>query len=335
MSKAPKKASLIWKDKTVQVDKKREGRIPTFLGKFQIDGTIYDFDEDVLDGGIYRGVSIKSGFPGQGKTSTSIQMAVRQAEAGFRVLYATLEQDDLEIIEKMLGLLSEESFKKWEEVKFKTDKEDFEKLLKEGVKLLEVYLGDNMKLVHDKFTAKEMYEFIKEQKEHFDIIYVDNIQNVNTKIGRKTEELEWLSNEVMTDINNYKKCALVWLSQLTEGKGSNHPMKASINYVKKLEQDAVLRLVIYTKDPDDKEKEVKDVPKTFIGVTKNRKSHKELSKPKKCVFTYNANRGTVGSFVLPKYKEKEKEYLKNKNMIQNPTPEKVGKKQYDEMKKSK
>lgn len=298
------------------IDEKEEGRIPTFLGSFEHKGVRFDFDHDVLQGGMFRGVIIVSGFPGQGKTSTSVQMAVRQAEAGYKVLYISLEQDALEIIEKVLGLLSGDSFKRWEDIKFQNPT-DFERQKQLGLELIDLYLGDRLKLTHTSIKPKEMIELVDAQKENFDIMYCDNFQNIEVTPGKEVEELKFVSNSVMQIINNYKKCAFVWLSQLTD-KYSQDPLKATINFSSKLVHDAVLRLVVYNQIHEEKKKgdaPVVDVDKAYIGVLKNRKSQSELRENKCCVFTFDNVKGRLGSFVLPSVKEKKQQMLKANSIV--------------------
>lgn len=303
--------SEIWKSSEA-LDESTAGRIPTFLGAFEHEGVSYDFDRDVLDGGMYRGMIIMSGFPGQGKTSTSVQMAVKQAIHNYRVLYISLEQDELEITEKVLGLLSGETFKIWEEVRFLQGKQREEKL-KQGARYLDSFLEGRLKVTQTALSPNEIISLIDKEKENYDIIYVDNFQNITMTPGKEVEELRYASEQVKNIINGYGKCALVWLSQLTD-KFSQDPLKANINYSSKLVHDVVLRMVVYNKE--EKKDDTIDFDKTFIGVLKNRKSQKSLREVKKCVFTFDSVRGCLGSFILPSLTEKESRIKNDEEMME-------------------
>lgn len=297
-------ASKIWQE-VKEKDEMAFGRIPSFIGRFEYNGQFYDMDADVLDGGFFRGVHAVCGLPGDGKTSACIQMSVRQAEAGYKVLYITQEQDKEAITNKMLAILSGKSFKYWEDVQFKKGSE-FKNGKKEGAELLYAYLGDNMKITHHEFKPMEMIEFINKIKDDFDVIYIDNIQNCDLTPGKETEELRHLSNSIARMMEAHKKTALIWLSQLTK-EGSHDPRKAKVNYANKLNHDVNTRWVVYRKSEEDEksEDEVIDVSKTYIALVKNRNSHKPLAKVDEAVFLYDTSKGRIGSFILKPVDERK------------------------------
>lgn len=284
----------VWK-KIEQVDKGKFGRIPSYLGGYTLrdDNNTYDFDRDILDEGFFRGVvHTITGFPGEGKTSLSIQMASRQAEAGYKVLYITLEQDEEEITEKFLGIVSGLPYKIWEDVKFR-DKETFTEWKDEGEKFLHAYYGNDLHVVHASLTVKSAVYFLKEviAKDMYDVIYFDNFQNCtySTKEGR-TEQFETLSNEVRQLIAAQKKCAFIWLSQLSLENG-----KPATKWCRKLNEDVATRIMV---DRGKKEKDnPNDIAKSYVHIKKNRKGKAGVLLDD-LIFAYDVHKGRIGSFSL-------------------------------------
>ena len=75
------------------------GRIPTYLSEL----------DEVLGGGFYRaGIHVISAFPHNGKTTSAVQFATMQACHDFKVLYLSLEQNAIDILENVLSVLAED-----------------------------------------------------------------------------------------------------------------------------------------------------------------------------------------------------------------------------------
>lgn len=285
-------AKEVW-EKLEQEDRTKSGRIPSYLGHFELEGKQVDFDEDILDGGYYRGVAhVITGFPNHGKTSVALQSATVQAERGFKVLYISMEQDDLQVIEKVLGTLSGKPYKEWEEVKF-MHKDDFETKKAKGLEILHAYLGDDLSIVFDSFNIDQMIHFVKEVVSDFDIIYCDNFQNCyyNSSKGR-TEEFDRLSNTIRGILAG-TKTAFVWLSQLSSDGGGKDPKKAHTKWSNKLVEDVATWILVHR--PPVSGNTPKDVAKSYIDVGKNRKGKNGINF-QDGIFVYNTVKGRLGSF---------------------------------------
>lgn len=282
-----------------QEDKSLTGRIPSFLGKFELDGKALDFDKDVLAGGYFRGVpAIISGFPNHGKTSLSIQQAVLQAERGYRVLYLTFEQGEIEIIEKALGILAEKHYQIFEEIKYIENIDEFAKRKEEAKKLLFAYLGHNFKVLKLSIHVKEFPYYVKNiiKEDLYDVCYVDNIQNLNYDEKERTTQFDILTNKTRLLMEG-SRLVLIWLSQLTSSGPKKDPKTASPKWCNKINEDASTWIVIHRKEKTDDEKKntPEDITKSYIDVKKNRKGTSGINF-EDGAFVYDTIKERIGSF---------------------------------------
>jgi replicative DNA helicase len=235
-------------------------RIPTYLPEL----------DEVLGNGFYRaGLHVISAFPHNGKTTCAVQFATMQATQGYRVLYISLEQNAIDILENVLSVLAENpeydrSF--WDVSKLKSAElaEEKKEIAKE---LIMKYIKDFLHIDDTNFegidSVVERIRFACEE-ENFDIVYIDNFQNVKIK-GEKTNEFERFADELLS-IAKEHKVPIICLSQLTQDAKGNKKTKWSA----KLNENAVTNIEIYRVIPNF-DLEGLDADQINIKILKNRK----------------------------------------------------------------
>jgi KaiC/GvpD/RAD55 family RecA-like ATPase len=280
VTKKLKKTSFKWNTRTpidiIDQDFVYEddiGRIPTYL----------DTLDEVLGGGFYRkGIHVLSAEPHNGKTSAGVQFATLQAWNGYKVLYISLEQVGSDITENALSVLAEKESKNrsyWEVGKFKNEKEAEVKRL-EAKELINSTLLHYLQVEDFEFGLEEIVERIRfaMEEEGFQIIYVDNFQNVKVDDMNKTAQFERLADDMMS-LSKVNNVPIIALSQLSVDNKGNKKTK----YAARLNENAITNIEVYRVKPDP-EKEGDDVEHIFMKIRKNRKGKGFLGKDLKFVF---------------------------------------------------
>ncbi|WP_066066130.1 DnaB-like helicase C-terminal domain-containing protein [Neobacillus soli] len=312
-----KSAEEIWGE-LKQESIETSGRIPSFMNGMMLNGKILDFDTDILNGGYFRSVShVVSAFPGSGKTTFCTQQSALQGFNHYRVLYLTLEQSEFEIIEKMLGTLGGKSYSEFENIKYQNP-DDFEKQKAEAQRLLKAYFGGRVDVKSGIYHVNQILTFLEEvvKEQIYDIIYIDNIQNVrsNPKAKEtKSEQLMRLTNLTKDILAKYRTTALIWLSQLSNDSGYKNPKNAKPKWCTDINDDCSTFITLHTKHEggaegkgkNEKKHEPEDIDKTYIDVSKNRKGTKGFTF-ENGAFRYDKEKERIGSFALPSLEEQER-----------------------------
>ena len=291
-------------------DPSKYSRIPSFLGEFEMEEegvkSQADFDEVALGSFFRDEIVVIGGLSGSGKTSLSIQCAVKQAEAGFRVAYLTFEQSEEAIIDKVLGVIEGKSFIHYEKLRMTDTEEEFEREKAKKVMTLFTYLGENLIVSYSKPNPQEFKTVLAQLCSMVDIIYIDNWQNISfERSGNTLNEFEKLSDECSAIIKD-TGTVLVLLSQVTVPNGNwdaSYPKGAN-----KLKEDAGTFLLVYKeeqkyppkfkKNDDDDEPKMIKPPTMWIDIMKNRKFDSGTNM-KDIKFPYDTKRCRIGSFRLP------------------------------------
>jgi KaiC/GvpD/RAD55 family RecA-like ATPase len=305
-------------------DPEKYNRIPTYFGNFQTkeEGVLINenFDE-ILSGGLYRREHhLLAGSSGTGKTSTACQMAVKQAykyqqNGGYRVCYLTLEQSEDNIRDKMLGIIRRSSFVEMQNRRQTKTFEEFESNREENARIFDLYFGDNLTVTYCHPSAAEFRTILSQLVDLYDIIYVDNINNIDYSGFKESEEIGRLSNDcskILKDSN----CALVFLTQVTPNQqewSKTKPFNSS-----RLLQDTSTFILLYREEDkyppkqkkgDEEEIQIKKTPRTYVDVLKKRQSSSGETYYD-CVFPYDPRASRLGVFFMPSVNEVKELRLK-------------------------
>ncbi|MGF9893290.1 DnaB-like helicase C-terminal domain-containing protein [Priestia megaterium] len=269
------------------------GRIPTYIPEL----------DDVLGDGFYKnGCHIISAEPHNGKTTLAVQLATAQATHNYKVLYLTLEQLRVDILENVFSVLSEENEedRSFFERGKAADAKDMAKKRDIGRELLYKYTRNNLIIDDTPFQSVQelidrvMYAIIHENVQ---IIYVDNFQNAKT-VHNATVELTHLA-DVFKDIAREYGVPIVNLSQITVDSKGNEKTK----FTSVLNDNAVTQLKVYRQKPKEDDEEDDDGDLIYINIKKNRKGRGFLKED--LSFIFNADKSVIGFLDLPKRTSEE------------------------------
>lgn len=286
-------------------------RVPSYINAL---------DTNLL-GGYVRGLMhLITGLSGHGKTVLAVQQAIMQAVNGYKALFISLEQTDIELVEQLLSVLTNQPREEWEIERMEEGEAALDKREKAG-KIAYAYLGDNFHIEeYDGLTGKQLLQIIQEAANDYDAIYVDNFGNLKMQTGDITTEKENISEALRGAIKG-KRAALFMLSQLTTNGNKNRGDirklldSTQTKGTKKLEEDAGTWLKVYRlfpkKDEDDAEAEAIDADKFGINIEKLRKGK---ITGEDIILPFHGDKGVIGEWEhlrLKNFDEAYKERLQN------------------------
>jgi KaiC/GvpD/RAD55 family RecA-like ATPase len=313
-------------------DPKKYGRIPTFLGSFQYEEegvkTWVDFDSFVMcgvpdiEGALTRNeIHLIGGNSGSGKTTVACQIAAGVSFHGQKVLYLTMEQSEENIRDKILGFINRTTFVEMQTKRFEKDKDKFFAQRDLNQEVFELYFGDRLTISYVNPTPVELEKMISVVAPMYDVIILDNFQNVNFERGRdEVGEAAKLSNNCSKIIKD-TGCCLIFLTQVTIHQ--NDWANAKPFGSSKVLQDAATFLLLHKegqkrkkkdKGEDEIEKPKQKSAQTFVDVLKNRQSAASQIF-EDIPFSFNPKISRIGNFSLPSIESIKSEKQKQNQPI--------------------
>lgn len=259
-----------------------------------------EVDDNILKGGYERSaIHIVSGFPGNGKTTLGVQIITLQAMNGYKVLFLSLEQKKIKILQNILSVASEEEEKNrsyWNVSKKKTANEMFD-LKRDTNQIVSERIRDNIHIDDTRWDTQE--NFIERVRraclvEKYDVVVIDNFQNAPKPKEFLQVESAYsnLADELLT-IALASNTAILALSQLTMSNGYE-----KTKYSARLNEHAVSNIKIELVSENSSDGEILKSKLTALKARSGEQGREET-------LAFNGEKSIIGSFVMPKINKEE------------------------------
>ena len=209
---------------------------------------------DIVTGGFHKNnLIIIAARTGQGKTAMACNLAANMCRSGNTVAFFTLEMGAEEVIERML--LSEAQVDKYDAMRSEQERRKVIDI-QDRVAKWNLYINDRASMSVGQVTSTS--HKIKQQAGRLDCVFVDYLQLMKTRDGKRESRTELLG-EVSRSLKILAKelqCPVVALSQLNRSCEGRRPTIADLRESGAIEQDADMVILIHRENDAAKESTV-------------------------------------------------------------------------------
>ena len=209
---------------------------------------------DIVTGGFYKNnLVIIAARTGQGKTAMACNIAANMCRNGKTVAFFTLEMGAEEVVERML--LSEAQVDKYDAIRSATERDKVMQI-QDRVAKWNMFVNDKASMNVGQIASTS--HKIKQQMDGLDCVFVDYLQLMKTRDGKRESRTELLGevSRALKILAKELKCPVVALSQLNRSCEGRRPTIADLRESGAIEQDADMVILIHRENDAGEESTV-------------------------------------------------------------------------------